>query len=85
MNEASSDTAGKPQPGRRTARRIFESEAYRRIMAGEAPATLSEFAAQLAAWFKSAYPAANAPPVNFIETAIRDTWHRRHELIGSEL
>ena len=31
------------------AKRIFEIEAYRRIVAGGAPETLSEFAAQLSA------------------------------------
>ncbi len=73
------------RPGRRIARRIFEGEAYRRIVAGVAPETLSEFAAQLSAWFKDTYPAAPAAPTSFVEAAIRDTWHRRHELIGSEL
>jgi hypothetical protein len=85
MNEVLRDTLGKPQPGRRTARRIFENEAYRRIVAGNAPASLSEFATQLAVWFKNTRPAATAPPTSFVEAAIRDTWHRRHELIGSEL
>jgi len=77
--------AGEAQPGRRMVRRIFEGEAYRRIMAGNAPETLSEFAAQLSAWFKDTYPAAPATPASFVEAAIRDTWHRRHEVIGSEL
>jgi len=76
---------GEPRPGRRMARHIFEAEAYRRIAAGNAPETLSEFAEQLAAWFKDTYPAAPATSTNFIETAIRDIWHRRHETIGSEL
>jgi hypothetical protein len=78
-------SAAEDAPGRRVARRIFEREAYRRIAAGGAPETLSEFAAQLSAWFKDTYPAASTPPVSFIEAAIRDTWHRRHEEIGSEL
>ncbi len=72
-------------PSHRMTRRIFEDEAYRRIMAGDVPETLSEFAAQLSAWFKDAYPAAPAAPASFVEAAIRDTWHRRHEQIGSEL
>ncbi|MGD0024632.1 MAG: hypothetical protein ABSC37_08395 [Xanthobacteraceae bacterium] len=72
-------------PGHRMARRIFEDEAYRRIMAGDVPETLSEFAAQLSAWFKDAYPAAPAVPAKLVEEAIRDTWHRRHEMVGSEL
>ncbi len=77
--------ASEARPGRRMARRIFEGEAYRRIMVGNAPETLSEFAAQLSAWFKDTCPAAPSPPASFIEAAIRDTWHRRHEVIGSEL
>jgi len=66
------------------ARRILESEAYRRIAAGAAPETLSEFTEQLSAWFKDKYPSAPAS-ASFIEAAIRETWHRRHQLIGSEL
>ena len=73
------------KPGHRKVRRLFEGEAYRRIVAGDAPATLSEFAVQLSAWFKEAYPAARAAPISFIEATIRDTWHRRHQVIGSEL
>ncbi len=85
MEEALTDMASEPRPGRRKARRIFQGEAYRRITAGNAPATLSEFAIQLAAWFKDTYPAAPVPPASFIEAAIDETWHRRHEIIGSEL
>lgn len=77
--------ASEAKPSRRMARRIFEAEAYRRIVAGKAPETLSEFAAQLSAGFKDTYPAAPAPQTSFVEAAIRDTWHRRHEVIGSEL
>jgi hypothetical protein len=73
------------KPRGQTARRIFEGEAYRRIVAGDAPETLSEFAAQLSAWFKNTYPAAPDVPIRFVEEAIRGTWHRRHEVIGSEL
>ena len=72
-------------PSHRMARRIIEDEAYRRIMAGDMPETLSEFAAQLSAWFKDAYPAAPAVRERLVEGAIRDTWHRRHEMIGSEI
>lgn len=85
MTDEASGAASAARPGRRMARRIFEREAYRRIAAGKAPETLSEFAAQLAAWFKDTYPAAPAAPASFVEAAIRDTWHRRHEEIGSEL
>ncbi len=73
------------KPGHRMARRILEKEAYRRILVGAAPETLSEFAAQLSVWFKDTYTAAPAAPTSFIEATIHDTWHRRHELIGSEL
>lgn len=79
------DKASKVRPGRRMARHILEGEAYRRITTGNAPETLSEFAAQLLAWFSDAYPGAPVPPASFVEAAIRDTWHRRHEVIGSEL
>ena len=72
-------------PSHRMARRIIEDQAYRRIMAGDVPETLSEFAAQLSAWFKDAYPAAPAVPVRLVEEVIRNTWHRRHEMVGSEL
>ena len=73
------------RPGRRMARRIFQSEAYRRIVAGYAPETLSEFAGQLSVWFKDSHPTAPAMSAEFIEEAIRNTWNRRHEMIGSEL
>jgi hypothetical protein len=85
MTDELTGVASGARPGRRMARRIFEAEAYRRIMAGNAPETLSEFAAQLSAWFKETYPAAPVAPTSFVEAAIRDTWHRRHEAIGSEL
>ena len=48
------------KPGHRMARRILEKEAYRRILVGAAPETLSEFAAQLSVWFKDTYTAAPA-------------------------
>ena len=85
MEEVLTGMARELRPSRRTARRIFENEAYRQIIAGNVPATLSEFSTQLAAWFKDTYPAAPVPPASFIEAAIHDTWHRRHEIIGSEL
>ena len=91
---AKSETVGKKvAPSRRMARRILQEEAYRRlqeeayrrIMTGDMPETLSEFAARLAAWFKEAYPTAPILPELSVEDAIRDTWHRLHEMIGSEL
>lgn len=68
-------------PGRQKLQHLVEGEAYRRIMAGEAPATLNEFALQLSDWVKEAFPAAHpiSPPT--IEHQIRETWRRRHELI----
>lgn len=85
MNKKLTSATGGAPPGHRTAKRLFASEAYRRIAAGNAPETLSEFVVQLSAWFEDTYPAAPAVSVSFIEAAIRDTWHRRHEIIGSEL
>jgi len=73
------------KPGRRKAKRILETEAYRRIAAGAAPQTLSELTAQLSAWFKDTYPVAPTVSASFVEAAVRETWHRRHEVIGSEL
>jgi hypothetical protein len=85
MAERSSGASREAVPSQRMTRRIFAHEAYRRIMAGEVPETLSEFAAQLAAWFKQAYPGAPVVPASLVEETIRDTWHRRHDMIGSEL
>ncbi len=83
----------KVPPSRRMSRRILQEEsyhrlqeeAYRRIMTGDMPETLSEFAARLAAWFKEAYPMAPIIPEHLVEDAIRDTWNSRHQMIGSEL
>ncbi len=60
--------------------RRIEREAYRRITAGEAPETLGELAGQILSWFNETHP---ETPVTLrtVEDAIRDTWHRRHELI----
>jgi hypothetical protein len=85
MADPSTGATREAVPSHRMARRIIEDEAYRRIMAGDVPETLSEFAAQLSAWFKHAYPAAPAVPERLVEEVIRNTWHRRHEMIGSEL
>jgi hypothetical protein len=85
MAVRSINARNKARPGRRGARRLVAAEAYRRIAMGNVPETLSDFAAQLSIWFKDAYPASPPATVEFIEDAIRDTWHRRHEEIGSEL
>jgi hypothetical protein len=73
-------------PGHKRLERLLEAEAYRRIMAGEAPATLGEFAQQLLDWLRASHP--DAPPMTLtaIEQRIRETWDRRHELIrGGDL
>jgi hypothetical protein len=83
---AKSESAGKKAtPSRRMAQRILQEEAYRRIMTGDMPETLSEFAARLSVWLKEAYPAAPLISESLVEDAIRGTWHRRHQMIGSEL
>jgi hypothetical protein len=70
-------------PGHKRSQHLIEAEAYRRITAGDAPATLNEFAQQLLDWLRQSYP--DASPTT-VEAAIRETWHRRHELIqGGEL
>ena len=68
-------------PGRRTSEHLIQGEAFRRIMAGEAPETLDEFAQQLLQWFQQAYPAASPLTRHIIEEQICDTWHRRHDMI----
>lgn len=68
-------------PGRKKALQAVETEAYRRIMSGTAPATLSELAAQLSDWLRSTHPDAPALTLAKIESQISDTWRRRHELI----
>lgn len=85
MTDERAGAGSKAKPGRRKMRRMFEHEAYRRIMVGDAPATLSDFASQLSDWFRKTHPEAPVVPIKFIEATISDTWHRRHELIGSEL
>jgi hypothetical protein len=67
--------------GHKKSARLVEGEAYRRIIAGEAPETLTEFAQQLLDWFTASYPEASPMTQMAIEDQIRDTWHRRHELI----
>jgi len=73
-------------PAHKRSQRLIEAEAYRRIMAGEEPATLGEFAQQLSAWLRASYPNAAPMTLTAIEQQIRETWDRRHELIlGGEL
>lgn len=68
-------------PGHKASRHLIEGEAYRRIMAGEAPETLAAFAQQILEWFRQTYPGAAPTTLNAVENQIRETWHRRHELI----
>ena len=73
-------------PGHKRSQHLIEAEAYRRIMSGEAPATLNEFAQQLLDWLRQSYPEASPTTLATVEDAIHETWHRRHELIqGGEL
>ena len=69
--------------GHRTSLHLVDGEAYRRIMSGTAPATLGEFSRLLLDWLREAYPGA-APVIitqHDIENQIRETWHRRHDMI----
>ena len=73
-------------PGYKKLQHLLEAEAYRQIMAGEAPATLVEFAQQLLDWLRQSYPEASPTTLASIENQIRETWHRRHDMIhGGEL
>ena len=68
-------------PGHKRLQHLVEHEAYRRIMAGETPETLSAFAQDLQAWLQQHYPDAAPTTPYAIENQIRETWHRRHDLI----
>jgi hypothetical protein len=45
-------------PGHKSSRHLIEAEAYRRILRGEAPATLDAFARELLQWLNDTYPGA---------------------------
>jgi len=68
-------------PGHKRSQHLIEAEAYRRIMAGEAPATLVEFAQQLLDWLRQSHPEASATTLATVENQIHETWHRRHDMI----
>ena len=53
-------------------------------MAGEAPATLDEFSQQLLHWLRQSYPKAAPTTLAMVENQIRETWHRRHDMIQVE-
>lgn len=61
--------------------RQIEREAYRRIMAGEAPETLGELAGQILSWFRETHPGSHPMTLHKVEDQIRDTWYRCRELI----
>lgn len=67
--------------GHKRSQHLIEAEAYRRIMSGEAPATLGEFAQQLLDWLRATYPEAAPITLATVEDQIRETWHRRHDMI----
>jgi hypothetical protein len=68
-------------PGHKVSHDLIEREAYRRIMSGEMPERLDQFAEHLLGWFREKYP--GAPPMtrDTVENQIRETWDRRHDLI----
>ncbi len=68
-------------PGHKASQRLIEREAYRRVMSGEAPQTLAEFAQQLLDWLQETHPGASPMTLGVVEDRIRETWHRRHEMI----
>jgi len=68
-------------PGHKSSRHLFEAEAYRRILRGDAPDMLDAFARQLLQWLNDTYRGAAPATPHAIENWIRDTWDRRHELI----
>jgi hypothetical protein len=73
--------AGMTSPGHKRSQHLIEAEAYRRIMAGEAPTTLVEFAQQLSDWLRRSYPEAVPITLVTVENQIRETWHHRHDLV----
>ncbi len=85
MEDRSVHVGDEMRLGRRTARHLIEAEAYRRVLAGNLPSTLPEFAEQLTAWLRATYPTASTLSSSEAEDAIQETWHRRHDIIGSEL
>jgi hypothetical protein len=68
-------------PGHRTTLHIIDGEAYRRIMSGMAPDTLDQFSRQLLDWLHESHPGAAPVTQHDVENQIRETWHRRHDLI----
>ena len=50
-------------------------------MTGELPMTLGEFAQQLLDWLREAHPDVAPAIPHTVEDLVRETWHRRHEMI----
>lgn len=72
--------------GHKRSQHLIEAEAYCRIMSGEAPETIVKFAQQLLDWLTQSYPKVSPTTLAKVENEIRETWHRRHEMIrGGEL
>ena len=72
--------------GHKRSQLLIEAEAYRRIMSGEAPEIRVKFAQQLLDWLRQSYPDASPSTLAKVEKEIRETWHRRHDMIrGGEL
>jgi hypothetical protein len=68
-------------PDHRATLHIIEGEAYRQIMSGMAPDTFDQFAEELLDWLHKNYPDAARVTLHDVENQIRETWHRRHDLI----
>ena len=62
--------------GLKRAQHLIEGEAFRRIMSGQIPETLDEFARELMVWLKEAYPTASAMPLARMERRLQDIWKR---------
>ena len=72
--------------GHKRSQHLIEAEAYRRIMSDEAPETLVKFAQQLSDCLTQSYPEVSPTTLAKVENKIRETWHRRHDMIrGGEL
>jgi hypothetical protein len=67
--------------GQKRAHHLIEEEAFRRIMSGQVPETLDEFARELMALLRESYPAASAIQLAKVERQLQDIWHRRHEMV----
>jgi hypothetical protein len=62
-----------PILGHKASQRLIEYEAYRRIMSGELPATLDDFARELLDWFQKTYPGGSPITLKDVENDIPET------------